>query len=157
MNQTVKVKRSSIMLHRGLVGMQGLLVIQFAVGMYLNLYTKLPDIHPGTGDSYAPSIPWAISGSAGLALSIHVIVWVLLTVGGVALLARAIISHRKTIIVGTSLGLAFILMAGSSGLTFLNRCGANEESFMMALGFILALIAYGMTFYRTQTNGSESK
>lgn len=138
------------MLRIGLAGLLVLLVIQFTVGMYLNFYTELPDTHPGTTGSYAPSIPWALAGHAGLALAIHVTVWILLTLGAIAALVRGIISRRKALIIGTSLGLLFILMAGSGGLTFLNRGGNDRESFMMAIGFILAFVAYGITFYKSK-------
>lgn len=136
----------------GLVIIQTLLVIQFAVGMYLNLYVTLPKAHPGIHGSYAPSIPWALAGHAGIALAIHVINWILLTFGSIGLVVRGILSHRKAFIVGNSLGLLFILMAGSGGLSFLNRGGQNVDSYMMALGFILAIVAYSATFYKTKEN-----
>jgi nitric oxide reductase large subunit len=78
------------MLRVGLVAMLMLLIVQFTVGMYLNFYTKLPDAHPGVGDSYAPSIPWALAGHAGQALAVHVIVWILLTLCGIAYLYAAL-------------------------------------------------------------------
>lgn len=136
-------------LRKGLVFIMVLLVIQFIVGMYLNFYADLPKVHPGESGSYAPSIPWALAGHAGIALAVHVTVWILLTVGSIALVVRSILAHSKSLIVGTALGLLFILMAGSGGLTFLNRGGADSASFMMAVGFILALISYGVTFYKT--------
>jgi nitric oxide reductase large subunit len=150
MKQTIN--KNLRLLRVGLIVTLALLVIQFVVGMYLNFYTELPDTHPGTGDSYAPSIPWALAGHAGPALAIHVVVWILLTLGAIALLVRGIMSKRKAFIIGTSLGLLFILMAGSGGLTFLNRGGDDKESFMMAIGFILAFITYGITFYKTKEN-----
>jgi nitric oxide reductase large subunit len=150
MKQTIN--KNLRLLRVGLIVTLALLVIQFVVGMYLNFYTELPDTHPGTGDSYAPSIPWALAGHAGPALAIHVVVWILLTLGAIALLVRSIMSKRKAFIIGTSLGLLFILMAGSGGLTFLNRGGDDKESFMMAIGFILAFITYGITFYKTKEN-----
>ena len=139
----------------GLVVVQTLLVIQFIVGMYLNFYAQLPNSHPGIHGSYAPSIPWALAGHAGIALAIHVTDWILLTVGAIALVVRGILSHRKAFIVGNSLGLLFILMAGSGGLSFLNRGGQDKDSFMMALGFILAFISYSVTFYKTKGLRSE--
>lgn len=145
MKQIIKRPVNNPLIKRGILAMLGLLVVQFLVGMYLNFYTELPDNHPGTGDSYAPSIPWALAGHAGPALAIHVLFWILLTIGGLALLIRAIMSKRKAFIVGNSLGFLFILMAGSGGLTFLNRGGADNESMMMAIAFILAMIAYGVT------------
>jgi nitric oxide reductase large subunit len=146
------INKNLRLLRVGLIVTLALLVIQFVVGMYLNFYTELPDTHPGTGDSYAPSSPWALAGHAGPALAIHVVVWILLTLGAIALLVRGIMSKRKAFIIGTSLGLLFILMAGPGGLTFLNRGGDDKESFMMAIGFILAFITYGITFYKTKEN-----
>jgi hypothetical protein len=127
-----------------------LLVIQFAGGMYLNFYTELPDTHPGAEGSYAPSIPWALAGHAGAALAIHVTVWILLTLDAIALLLPSIMGKHRVYIVGNSLGLLFILLSGSGGLTFLNRGGDDKESFMMALGFLFAFITYGVTFYKTK-------
>lgn len=150
MNQSDKTKRNMKMVRIGLPIMLVLLVIQFIVGMYLNFYVELPANHPGIHGSYAPSIPWAIAGHAGIALAIHVVNWILLTLGSIALVIRSILSRRRASIVGTSFGLLFIMMAGSGGLTFLNRGGADKESFMMALGFILAVIAYGVTLYRVK-------
>lgn len=136
----------------GLIIIQILLVIQFIVGMYLNLYVTLPDVHPGTQGSYAPSIPWALAGHAGAALATHVAIWILLTIGSIALVIRGILSHRKAFIVGNSFGLVFILLAGSGGLSFVNRGGQNGDSLMMALGFILAIVSYSIAFYKTKEN-----
>ncbi|HSX16706.1 MAG TPA: hypothetical protein VLH86_01235 [Patescibacteria group bacterium] len=151
MKQTAKPQTSDSMIRHNVAGLLVLLVVQFIVGMYLNFYTELPDSHPGTSGSFAPSIPWVLANHAGLALVIHVIVWILLTVGGIAVLVRAILSRRKAYIVGSSVGFLFILMAGSGGLSFLNRGGADKDSFMMAIGFIVALVAYGVTFYKTSS------
>lgn len=126
MKQTDKTERNTKMVRIGLPIISALLVIQFIVGMYLNFYVELPTAHPGIHGSYAPSIPWAIAGHAGIALAIHVVNWILLTVGAIALVVRSILSHRKALITGNSLGLLFILMAGSGGLTFLNRGGRRQ-------------------------------
>jgi len=142
-----KIARQNLVLQRGTMVMLGLLVVQFAVGMYLNLFVTLPESHPGTGDSYLPSIPWAVAGGAGVALAVHVVVWVLLTLGAVALVVRGAMSRRRAPIIGNSLGLLFVLFAGSGGLTFLNRGGDDHESLLMALSFMLALGAYAITLY----------
>ena len=149
MRQTTEPERNMKLLRGGLVAMFVLLFTQFIVGMYLNFYVELPAEHPGIHGSYAPSIPWALAGHAGIVLAVHVIVWILLTLGSIALLVRSILCRHKPLIIGTALGLLFILMAGSGGLTFLNRGGADKESFMMALGFMLALTAYAITYYKT--------
>jgi hypothetical protein len=149
MRQT-DLERNYTFIQRGMMGMQLLLLVQFIVGMYLNFYVELPANHPGTHGSYAPSIQWALAGHAGVALAIHVVVWILLTLGSISLVIRSILSHRRVLIVGTSLALLFILMAGSGGLGFLNRGGADKDSFMMAVGFILALFTYGSTLFASK-------
>ncbi len=138
----------------GLAAILSLLVVQFAIGMYLNLFVELPKIHPGTTGSYAPSIPWALAGGAGVALALHVVIWIVLTLGGIALLVQGIRSRRMVFIVGNALGFLFLLTAGSGGLGFLNRAD-DLESFMMAGGFILACIAYGATIYTTKNTEGE--
>lgn len=152
MKQTTKAGRSYRLLRRGILVLLGLLVIQFTFGMILNLYIKLPKVHPGTSGSYAPSISWALSGGAGIALAIHIATWLLLMLGGIVLLARVIIAKSKVFIIGTSFGLFFILVAASGGLSFLNRGGTNEQSLEMALAFICSFMAYAITYYRTRDN-----
>ncbi len=124
-----------------------MLVVQFATGMYLNLFVELPKDHPGSTGSYAPSIPWALAGNAGAALAVHVLLWIVLTLGGITLLILGIMSRRPAIIVGNVLGFLFLLTAGSGGLGFLNRA-SEVESYVMAGGFILAFIAYGAALFK---------
>jgi hypothetical protein len=126
-----------------------LLVVQYLSGMILNLYVTLPSTHPGTGESYAPSIPWALAGGAGVVLAIHVAAWLCLTAGGIVVLVLGILRRRSGSIVGASLGLLFLLLAASGGLTFLNRGGDNSESLIMALGFLAACLTYALTAYVT--------
>jgi hypothetical protein len=150
MKQAAVAQRQPAFLRGGMLVVLALLVGQFIAGMLINFYTKLPDSHPGTQGSYAPSIPWALGGRGGVALAIHVGIAILLLLGSIALFVRAIVSRRKAMIVGMSVGLFFILAAFSNGLTFLNRGGNDTESLGMSLAFVFALITYGVTFYVTQ-------
>ena len=152
MKPTTKSQRQQTFLRCGTLVVLVLLVIQFIVGMLINFYTQLPDTHPGTQGSYAPSIAWALGGGGGVTLAIHVGDAILLLVGAIALFVLAIMSRRKVFIVGMSVGLFFILAAFSNGLTYLNRGGNDSESLGMSLAFIFALITYGVTFYITHEN-----
>ena len=149
MKSLTKSQRQQAFLRRGTLVVLVLLVIQFMVGMLINFYTQLPDAHPGTQGSYAPSIPWALGGGGGVTLAIHVGVAIFLLIGSIVLFLRAIMSRRKAFIVGMSAGLILILVAFSSGLTFLNRGGNDSDLLGMSLAFIFALITYGVTFYIT--------
>lgn len=155
MKTSAKPEQDFFFMRRGLQVILSLLSVQFVLGQYLNLYTELPKTHPGTHGSYAPSVPWALAGSAGIALALHVAIWIFLTLGSVALLILGIMSRRKAFVVATSLGLLFILSAGSGGLVFLNQGGEDKESFLMAIGFILAFIAYGLALHKAVANRKE--
>ncbi len=154
MKPITKFQLQPTFLRGGMLVVLALLVIQFIAGMLINFYTQLPDTHPGTQGSYAPSIPWALGGGGGVMLTIHVGNAILLLLGSIALFVLTIMSRRKAIIVGMSIGLFFILAAFSNGLTFLNRGGNDTESLGMSLAFIFALITYGVTFYITQEKPS---
>jgi hypothetical protein len=155
MKTSTRPEQSALVMRRGLQAMLSLLLVQFVLGMYLNLYTELPKTHPGTAESFAPSIPWALAGGAGIALAAHVAVWIFLTLGSVALLVRSIMSRRKTLILGTAFGLLFVLSAGSGGLAFLNQGGENRQSLLMAIGFILAFVAYGIALHKIDAARKE--
>src|SRR5690348_3854077 len=101
--------KNSKRIRAGLIGLMISLVVQFILGMYLNFYVELPDKHPGTSGSFAPSVPWALAGHAGVVLALHVLIWIALTLGAIVLLVRAIMSKRRAYITGASLGLFFIL------------------------------------------------
>lgn len=146
----MKASKNYTVIHKGIPFILVLLFVQFVVGMYLNFYAQLPPEHPGVHGSYAPSIPWVLAGHAGIALAVHVAIWILLTLGSIALLIRSVLARNKRLIVGTAAGLFFIFVAGSGGLTFLNRGGADKDSFMMALGFMLALTSYAITYYKME-------
>lgn len=150
MTSPTRSQRPDVLLRRGIGMVLVLLVIQFVSGMVLNLYIALPPTHPGTGDSYAPSIPWALAGGGGMVLAIHVATWLGLTIGGVVLLVLGVLRRSRGYLIGTSIGLVFLLGAASGGLTFLNRGGDNSESLLMALGFLGALVTYALTGYVTR-------
>jgi hypothetical protein len=147
MTSLPRTQQTDTLFRRSIGVMLVLLVIQYLSGMVLNLYVTLPPTHPGTGESYAPSIPWALAGGAGIVLAIHVATWLCLTAGGILVLLVGILRRRGGGMVGASLGLLSLLVAASGGLTFLNRGGANSESLIMALGFLAAFVTYALTGY----------
>jgi len=150
MTSLTHAQRTDTVLHRGIGTVLVLLVIQFISGMVLNLYITLPPTHPGTGESYAPSIPWALAGGGGIVLAIHVATWIGLTIGGIILLVLGVRRRHRGYVLGTSIGLVSLLLAASGGLTFLNRGGDNTESLIMALGFLVAFVTYALTGYVTR-------
>jgi hypothetical protein len=133
-----KLKHQSIGLLNGLA-------LQFILGMMLNLFTTLPNKHPGQTGNYfvrsGHSFGWAITLGGGLTLFLHVIVAIGLLLGSTAFVVRAAKAHSKLWLWVSSIGLIGILTAFSHGLAFLDF-NNDVESFIMAMGYIVATVAY---------------
>jgi hypothetical protein len=100
------------------------LVIQYLLGMYINLF--LPRLH-----AQAPLIAHIALGS------------VLVATAAVATIA-AVISRQRSYLVVATLGLIALALAGSGGIRFLAQGQHNSDSYLMAVGFILATATYGV-------------
>lgn len=110
------------------MGAAVLLIIQFALGIGVNLYITLP-----RHQSFLP----AVFGSATLAA--HAVVALALLGAAIGALARAIRARRA--IVFTSAGLAAILVAGIAGASFVGN-QSNGASLTMALATAVAMFCY---------------
>ena len=122
-----------------------LLGLQFLLGMLANLFVTVPDAHPGRNapeyfSGVAQGVIWAL-GSAVEALRLHVILGLLLFLAALWLLALAIAARRRGRIVVAAVGLVGITAAGFNGASFMNY-GHDFSSLLMALGFLLAAVAY---------------
>jgi hypothetical protein len=105
-----------------------LLIIQFAIGVAVNLYVTLP-AHK--------SFFSTVFGSATLAA--HAVVALVLLGAAVAALVRAI--RSKKAILFTAVGLAAILVAAFAGTSFASN-QSNGASLTMALGTAVAMFCY---------------
>jgi hypothetical protein len=110
------------------MGAAVLLVIQFALGIVVNLYVNVP-----TNKAFFP----AVFSSAALAA--HFIVALLLLAAAISALVRAI--RLRKAIVFTSIGLLAILFAASAGSAFVGD-GTNASSLSMALATAVAMFSY---------------
>lgn len=110
------------------LGAAALLIIQFGLGMTVNLYVALP-----RGESFFP----VVFGAAPLAA--HAVLALLLLGAAVGALARAI--RCRTAIPLTALGLASVLAAGGAGASF--AIGQSDgASLGMALATAVAMFCY---------------
>jgi hypothetical protein len=121
------------------------LLVQLLVGMYVNLFVTIPDDHPGAQPTEyfggaIQSVSWALT-QGPLALVIHVVLGIVLLLGAIGLIVRAIPLHRRSVTVLAVLGLLSIVGAGFNGASFLNY---NEDvsSMLMAIFFALAALCY---------------
>ena len=110
------------------MGAAVLLIIQFGLGIGVNLYVTLPE---------HKSFLSQVFGSATLAA--HAIVALLLLGAAIAALIRAIRARRA--IAFTSVGLAAILAAWGAGASFVGN-GSNGASLGMALATAVAMFCY---------------
>lgn len=111
----------------------GALVVQYALGMYVNLYTSFPN-------NATAGMLWEFAWSQW-PLASHIILAILLLLGAVLLCVRAILYKDKKWIIGSVVGLLGILAAGGSGAIFIPS-QMNAYSYSMSLSFLIAFGAY---------------
>ncbi len=121
------------------------LMIQFTLGMIVNLFVTVPTNHPGAHPSEyfsgsAQSYVWAVTQGPAPLIA-HVVWGTLLFVGSIALVVRAWPLHVRALRWASVLGMLLILAAGFNGASFLDF---NEDfsSMLMAAFFALAVLSY---------------
>jgi hypothetical protein len=126
------------------------LLVQFLLGMALNLFVDLPRDHPGANppeyfSGVAQSVTWAILHGPAL-LILHASLGLLLLIGAILLFIQAVRSGPRSFAVATGIGAFAILAAGLNGGSFLNY---NEDfsSMIMATLFAVALAAYAAAIF----------
>jgi len=123
-------------IRRASLGTAVALLVQYGLGMWVNLYVTVPARDQGGGEFAA--IGRALShGPAGLA--VHAGLGLLLLIGSVVPVIRAVADRRPAFIVTSGLSLLAILGAAASGAAFVNA-GTNGASLSMALLTALALL-----------------
>jgi hypothetical protein len=121
------------------MGAAVMLVIQFGLGVGVNLYTTLPAAGSGgrsIGDAF----------SSGALLALHAAFGLLLIVTALSLLVRAIAARHRPVIVTSAIGLVAIIAAAGSGASFVND-SANGASLGMALATGVAMLCYLVSLF----------
>jgi hypothetical protein len=133
------------------------LIIQFLLGMAVNLFVTIPPNHAGANPpeyfgGVVQSVAWAILHGHVL-LQVHAVLGLLLVVNAFGLLLAAIRTRARDLIWITSLGLFGVLAAGFNGGSFLNY-NQDFSSMIMASFFAWAVIAYSVGIFLTGRPGS---
>jgi hypothetical protein len=110
------------------MGAAVLLIIEFALGISVNLYVTVPQ---------SKSFLSKVFGSA--ALGAHAVIALLLLAAAIGALVRAIRARRAIVL--TSMGLAAVVAAGIGGATFTGS-QSNGTSLLMALATAVAMFCY---------------
>jgi vacuolar-type H+-ATPase subunit I/STV1 len=117
-----------------------LLLIQYGLGMYTNIYVTVPSADKGGG------IGKAISNGPA-ALSIHAVLAILLILAAIGLLVQAIMARYWTVLAAAVIALIAIIGAAFSGANFTNNGGQDSASMTMAILAGVAMLCYGTALY----------
>lgn len=115
-----------------------MLLVQYGLGIAVNLYVKVPDADHGIGTAAAAGRALT---SQPVILALHAGLGLLMLVAGVTVLVRAIRARHRRAIAASSLGFAAIIGAAVSGATFVTD-GRDGASLAMALLTGVALLCY---------------
>jgi hypothetical protein len=112
----------------------GLLVVQFALGMAANLFQEIPDVEPWRVFHDLGPIVWhAVNGLVIVILA----VWL-----------RVLAGRRKRYVAHVAIGGTAVALAFVSGVIFVNFGKNDAYSYIMALGFITALLEFSYVGFR---------
>jgi hypothetical protein len=136
-----------------------LLVIQFLLGMAVNLFVTIPTHHPGANppeyfSGVVQSVTWAIL-HGNILLILHASLGLLLVLNAFGLLVAAIRTRSRDLIVVTSFGAFGVLAAGFNGGSFLNY-NQDFSSMIMAIFFAWAVVSYAVGLLVTGRTTAES-
>ena len=113
------------------------LIVQFALGIGVNLYVTLPAAgHPGHGS-------WFGNGAL---LALHAALGMFLILAAIFVLVRAIRARNATLIVTSVAGLVAILLAAFFGSGFTDKL-TDGYSLGMALSAAAALVCYAVGLF----------
>jgi len=121
-------------LARGNLAAAIMLLIQYGLGIGVNLYVTLPAAGGGgrgIGDAF----------SSGPVLAVHTVLGLLLILTALSMVVRSVIARHRASIVTSAVGLLAILAAAGFGAGF-TRDGSAAASLGMALATGVALLSY---------------
>jgi hypothetical protein len=124
---------------RGSLAVLVLLVAEYGIGMYVNLYVTIPraDHDRGLGSAIA---------NGPVTLSIHAVVGLLLGLEAVGVLVQAVIARHLGAIVSSAIGLFALAFASVAGASFTSS-GNTAESMAMSVLTGAGLLCYAANLY----------
>jgi hypothetical protein len=116
-----------------------LLLVQYGIGIGVNLYVTVPAADRGH------SIGTAISNGPG-ALTVHIVLGLLLILAAAGLVVQAIRARHRGVIVTSVIGLLALVGAAAQGAAFVGKSHPSA-SMTMAILTGVALLCYGISLY----------
>jgi hypothetical protein len=131
---------SLVRLRRGSLAALVLLVVQYGIGMYVNLYVTVPR------DDHGRGLGSAVANGPGV-LSSHAVLGLLLGLVAIGVLVQAVMARRLGAIVSSALGLLALAAASAAGASFTSSGDAGASMGMAVLTGV-ALLCYAANLYR---------
>jgi hypothetical protein len=116
-----------------------LLVAEYVIGMYVNLYVTIPRADHGHG------LGSAITNGPAM-LSIHAVIGLLLGLAALGVLVRAAIARHPRAIASSAMGLLVLAFASAAGASFAST-GQPSESMAMSVLTGVGLLCYASNLY----------
>lgn len=116
----------------------GVLVVQFLLGMDVNLFVSLPR-STSAADARGAGMS---SAMANPALMTHMMGGLLLAVLAVLAVLAAAATRRPAVLASAAGGAVAVAVAGAAGVRFLMYGHGNDASFVMASAFMFAVIGF---------------
>lgn len=132
-------------LRRGSLAALVLVVAEYAIGMYVNLYMTVPAADHGGG------LSTAISNGPAL-LSVHAVVGLLLGLAALGVLVQSMMARRWIVVGVSAAGLVTLALASVAGAGFV-RTGDTSASMAMSVLTAIALLCYAVNLYVLGTAG----
>ncbi|HEY5224936.1 MAG TPA: hypothetical protein VIJ18_18050 [Microbacteriaceae bacterium] len=120
-----------------------MLVIEFALGTFVNLYAKLPATDKGASLFAAFG---AAVGSGPVSVAVHAVLGTLIVLAGISVIVRAVSTRYILHLVLAIVGMLAVLMAWVSGTGFIGS-QADGASFGMAIATAIALLCYATSLF----------
>jgi hypothetical protein len=130
-----------------------LLLVQYVIGIEVNLFVNLP--RQDHGATLGTAVARAVANGPA-ELAIHASLGMFLILTAAYLLVRAVMAKRAGIIVVSAVGLVALLAAAYNGASFVGT-GHNSASAGMADAWAVALLCYLTTVYLLGRRGSSAK
>jgi hypothetical protein len=116
-----------------------LLVVQYGIGIAVNLYVTVPKADHGQGIGTMIS-----TGPAGV--TVHIVLGLLLILAAIGLIVQAVIARHRALIVTSVIGLLALAGAAAQGASFVSN-GQESASMVMAVLTGVGILSYGVSLY----------
>jgi hypothetical protein len=140
------VRRSSL-------GLSAALLIQYALGLWVNMYVTVPARDQGGGLLAAAGRALA-NGPA--ALAVHAGLGLVLLLGSIVLVVRAVADRAAFFVVTSAVSLLAVLGAAGAGAAFVNS-GQDGASLSMGLLTAVALLCQVINLFRLSAPAAASE